>query len=226
MRSMSLPRLAVVAVLLSSCAAWDTTNQYTPPPPAEGPTPSHVSPNAAYTPPPPVGPTAPLPEPPHVEIKVAIASVQLIEDCPDPAPAAEEARGMSAKQSVARGDVADGGSRFDRSCTQSTVQLALRSDVQGPFRVEAVRVLDARTQRPVGKTSLRGPTRWSAGDGMYMPWDERVDVKSELKISYKLGAFDRVGGPYVLELEVSVDGHRQTIRSPEFIDEPPHMMVT
>jgi hypothetical protein len=224
MRSMSLPRLAVVAVLLSSCAAWDTTNQHTPPPPAEGPTPSHVAPNVAYTPPPPVGPTAPLPEPPHVEIKVAIASVQLIEDCPDPAPAA--AQEMSAKQSVARGDVADGGSRFDRSCTQSTVQLALRSDVQGPFRVEAVRVLDAKTQRPVGTTSLRGPTRWRAEDGMYMPWDERVDVKSELKISYKLGAFDRVGGPYVLELEVSVDGHRQTIRSPEFIDEPPHMMVT
>jgi hypothetical protein len=33
-------------------------------------------------------------------------------------------------------------------------------------------------------------------------------------------------GPYVLELEVSVDGHRQTIRSAEFTHEPPHIMVT
>ena len=38
--------------------------------------------------------------------------------------------------------------------------------------------------------------------------------------------FNTYGGPFVLELDVSIDGHRQTIRSPEFTREPPHIMVT
>lgn len=234
MRSMSMPRLAsVVAVLLTACAGWESNPESAPPPPAEAPVPSHVSPDAAP-------PTAPLPEPPHVEIKVGIASVQLLEDCPDPAPAAAQAQGVAApaKPTEARGKMAEGES-FRRMCAQSTVQLALRSDLTGPFRVEAVRVLDAKSLRPAGTSTLRAPTRWSEADGTYAPWDARVDVKTEQKISYKLGEldlsraseligpdFNTFAGPFVLELEVSVDGHRQTVRSPEFTREPPHVMVT
>lgn len=194
--------------------------------------PSHVAPDANDTPP------APLPEPPSAEIKVAVASVQLIEDCPELAPAAAaSARKPTASLPgpSAAGEAID--DRHDRHCTQSTVQLSVRSDVLGPFRIEAIRVLDPKSQRAAGSATLREPTRWS--DSMYSPWDGRVDVKTELKISYKLGALDLtraaelVGpdfntymGPFVLELDVSVDGHRQTIRSAEFGREPPHIMVT
>ena len=204
--------------------------------------PSHVAPEANDVPLPPL---PPLPEPPSVEIKVAIASVQLLEDCPEPAPAATATARQSPGAASLPGPSAgpaersqqEGDSAFAGDCIPSTVQLSIRSDVLGPFRVEAVRVLDPKSQRAAGTATLRGPTRWS--DSMYSPWDGRVDVKTELKISYKLGALDLaraaelVGpdfstymGPFVLELDVSVDGHRQTIRSAEVAREPPHLMVT
>jgi hypothetical protein len=33
-------------------------------------------------------------------------------------------------------------------------------------------------------------------------------------------------GPFLLEIDVSVDGKRQTVRSSAFSREPPHVMVT
>ena len=113
----------------------------------------------------------------------------------------------------------------------------LRSDVPGGFRIEAARVIDPKTQKSAGTAKLRAPTRWDETGGTYAAWNERVDSKAELKISYKLGEldlaravelvgpeFNTYGGPFVLELDVSIDGHRQTIRSPEFTREPPHIM--
>lgn len=248
MRSMSVSRLVtVVAVLLTACAGWDSSSPSAPPPPAESPVPS-----SHYAPPPPANPdpTPALPDAQHVEMKVAIASVQLLEDCPDPEPAAAAAAGSAAparemavgtERSSQRGKRAPGseGDSFRRSCAQSMVQLSLRSDVPGGFRIEAARVIDPKTQKSAGTAKLRAPTRWDEAGGTYAAWNERVDSKAELKISYKLGEldlaravelvgpeFNTYGGPFVLELDVSIDGHRQTIRSPEFTREPPHIMVT
>lgn len=250
--SMSVSRrttvAGVVAVLLTACAAWETPPSEAPPP-ADTPVPS-----SHYAPPPPVNPNpnpdpAPLPEAQKVEITAAIASVQLIEDCPDPAPAAAPSAGVtdstlersSQPKPVAAGRARPGasgdGSSFRQPCSQSMVQLALRSDVPGSFRIDAVRVIDPKTQKVAGTSKLRAPTRWD--DGTYGPWDGRVVVKTDLKISYKLGEldlsraaeqvgpeFNTFGGPFILELDVAVDGHRQTIRSSEFYREPPHMVVT
>ena len=249
--SMSVSRLTtvvgvagVVAVLLAACAAWET-------PPAESPPPAETPvPSSHYAPPPPVNPNPdppPLPEAQHVEIKAAIASVQLIEDCPEPVPAAESSGGVSKpaaqaaseppRASQARRGPSGDGSSFRQPCSQSMVQLSLQSDVPGNFRIDAVRVIDPKTQKVAGTSKLRAPTRWD--DGTYAPWDGRVAVKTELKISYKLGEldlaraaeqvgpeFNTFGGPFILELDVAVDGHRQTIRSSEFFREPPHMVVT
>lgn len=236
---MSAPRLLSLAVLLvAACAAWETSSPSYTAPPVESPTPSH------YAPPPPVDPQAPSSQPEAplpVAVKVAIASVQLLEDCPDPAPtpaasasAEAPARMSQAKRAPGAGDVAQ-----RRRCSQSTVQLSVRSDAAGQLRIEGVRVLDANSKRIVGPAQLRGPTRWSEADGIYTPWDERTVAGTELRISYKLGdpdmsrAAELVGpefntyvGPFLLELDVSIDGHRQTIRSPEFTREPVHVMVT
>lgn len=241
---MFVPRLAtVVAVLLTACAAWESPSAEAPPP-AESPVPS-----SHYAPPPPASPNpepAPLPEPQHVEIRVAIASVQLIEDCPEPVPAVAPAGvtkptlgATSPTESVRAGQAgrtANGdGASFPQPCSQSMVQLSLQSDVPGAFRIDAVRLIDPRTKRVAGTTKLRAPTRWDDG---YGPWDGQVVVKTELKISYKLGEPDvsraaerglsevNSSGPFILELDVAVDGHRQTIRSSEFYREPPHMVVT
>lgn len=254
---MSARLVSVLALLLVSCAAWESSTPNNSPPPVDGPVPSH------YAPPPPGDPreptvTPPTEVPPATNTKVAIASVQLLQDCPDPVPAAAApstptpAAGASAPivrqmgdqapsrsmQKPMAGDTADGSS-FRRMCSQSTVQLAVTSEAAGQFRIEGVRVLAARGGKVAGTAKLRLPTLWSDANGTYTPWDERTVAGSELKISYKLGDpdlaqaeglvgsdFNTFSGPFMLELDVSVDGVRQTIRSAEFTREPPHVMVT
>lgn len=230
---MSSPRLAsVLALLLSACASWEHSPPDAAPPPAETPVPS-----SRYAPPPPVEPGVTPPPGRAAEIHVAIASVQLLEDCPEPDPAHEPA---AASRAAGDASIRHGKRSSDHveQCTQSTVQLAVRSDRSGPFRIEAIRVLDPGTLRAAGTTTLRQPTRWSA-DGSYVPWNERVTAGQDLQISYKLGELDlsraseRVGpafntfaGPFVLELDVSIDGARRTIRSAEFSRRPIEIMVT
>lgn len=241
---MSAPRLAsLVVLLLTACAAWETSAPSYTPPPADGSVPSH------YAPPPPGDPRQPPPtEPqPTADLRVAIASVQLLQDCPDPqpvapapsagAPMAKEPSAQS-RMDVAAGDTPNGVA-WQPPCSQSTVQLSVRSDVAGKFRVEAVRVLDAGSKKVAGTATLRGPVSWREGNGTYAAWDERTLAGDELKVSYKLGdpdlsragetvgpAFNTYFGPFILELDVSVDGVRRTIRSGEFSREPPEIMVT
>lgn len=231
---MSSPRLAsALALLLSACASWENSPSASAPPPAETPVPS-----SRYAPPPPVEPGVTPPPGRAAEIHVAIASVQLLEDCPEPAAAPEPAASSRAPAGAASRQQEKRSSDYVEQCTQSTVQLAVHSDRSGPFRIEAIRVLDPGTQRQAGTTTLRQPTRWSA-DGSYVPWNERVTAGQDLQISYKLGELDlsraseRVGpafntfaGPFVLELDVSLDGARQTIRSAEFGRRPVEIMVT
>ncbi|MBL9107378.1 MAG: hypothetical protein JNL82_41190 [Myxococcales bacterium] len=133
------------------------------------------------------------------------------------------------------GDTADG-RPWQPPCFQSLVQLSVQSEVAGKFAVTAVRVIDPASQRVVGSSTFRGPTLWSDAGG-YTAWDERTVAGRELKVSYKLGALDispdRAGpgfsafmGPFMLEIDVLVDGVRRTVRSAEFSREPPHVIVT
>jgi hypothetical protein len=235
--------MSVVALLLVSCAAWETSSPSYTPPPVDGPVPSH------YAPPPPVDPRVPTGTPPgdpprSGNVRVAIASVQLLDDCPDPVPAASDASAgatMSAPESASRAKPTAGPAigKARWSCAQSTVQLSVRADFAGQLRIEAVRVLDATSTRTAGSTTLRGPTVWSDANGTYAPWNERTVAGTDLRISYMLGNLDLsraaelVGpqfnaymGPFLLEIDVSVDGKRQTIRSGEFSREPVEVMVT
>lgn len=252
---MSAPRLvSVLALLLASCAAWDSTTPSNAAPLAESPTPSH------YAPPPPGDPRSPEATP-IPDVKVAIASVQLLQDCPDPAPAGapspsasgrtpepiapvtvdssteEPLRASQAKRRPGQSYDRDESAR--RMCTQSTVQLSIRSDRAGAFKVEGVRVLDAASKKLAGPAQLRGPTLWNETNGTYTPWDQRTLAGTEMKISYKLNDpdmsqaaalvgpdFNSYMGPFLLEVDVSVDGKQQTIRSAEFSREPPHLVVT
>lgn len=235
---MSTPRLApLVLLLLAACAGWDSATPSHAPPPVDGPTPSH------YVPPLPVDPTGaetPPPEAPGRDFRVAVASVQLRSDCPDPvaAPSSPSAASELPPDPASAGERSMRPGDSDRHmCTQSMVQLAVNSEFAGQFRVEAVRVLDPTTLRVAGTSTLRLPTQWTAGS--YAPWDARVVPGVELNVSYKLGAldlsraseqtgpaFDTYGAPYILEIDVAIDGARKTIRSAEFRREPEHIMVT
>lgn len=256
---MSAPRLVSVAVLLlAACAAWETTSPSNSPPPAENPTPSH------YAPPPPGDPRAPYTPPPPEQpragtYQAAVASVQLNENCvdPEPAPAAEVGPsagaaipvessqrsmpnpGARAKRPAGSAGDSPDGQPWRPPCTQSMVQLSVRADFAGSFKIEAARVLDANSKKAAGTVALRLPTLWSDANGTYTPWDARTVANQELKISYKMGEpdfsraaelalpnFSTFMGPFILELDVTVDGRRQTIRSSEFSREPPHVIVT
>ena len=144
---MSTPRLGpVILLLLSACAGWDSSTPSYSQPPVEEPVPSHYAPPPPDVPEPPEPPAPPAAPGDHV----AIASVQLLGDCPDPTPASGSA-GQSGKAS-------------------------------------------ASDQRAASK--LVGPE------------------------------FNANFGPFILEVDVSIDGRRQTVRSPEFGRIDTHMMVT
>ena len=206
----------------TGCAAWEPTSPNYVAPPAQDPTPSYYAPPPPhYAPPPPADPTVPpAPDEPTRSIRVAIAAVQLLSNCPDPPEVDAEAERAAEHKTSASG--------YALYCSQSTVQLALQSDRGGVFRVEAVRVLDGAQKRVAGSSTLRKPTLWSEAS-TYLRWDERITAGKELQISYKLGEldltqgqklaapnFDVYMGPFLLELDVSIDGQRRTIRSPAF----------
>lgn len=267
---MTTRSVSVLALLLAACAAWETTTPSSAPP-AESPVPSHYAPpqpepepTVEPEPTPEPKPTAepePTPEPtPTAEptpiamsrvtkLQVAVASVQLLEDCPDPAPQPAQApvapgaassadgamHGPSARSSMKR---PNGDQR--RVCTQSTVQLSVQADGVRPFKIESVRVLAANGRRAVGSTRLRAPTTWDDATGTYGAWQEHTAAGKDLKVSYKMGdleftsaaermsgdKFNTYTGPFLLEITVSAGGKRRTVRSPEFTREPPHVMVT
>ena len=170
-----------------------------------------------------------------VAAKVSISSVQMISDCPDKEDASVAAgAAMQPPADQARGDSLVA---FEQPCTQSNVQLSLRSEESAPlsFAVRSVRLLSADGVQ-VATLKSRGPSVWVV-DG-YHPWDERLVPKTDVKASYKLSVPDwyevdkklgmdsSVGKMFLLEIEVSVDGKSQTLRSTPFPREEDHVIVT
>lgn len=215
------PRFALLSVIsLSACAAHEGTD--------------------------PPGPAA--------RIEVKVASVQLVQDCSDPpsdlaaeAAAAAAARPVTAdvpptsvSMKVAAGASLDGTHGWSPPCTQSTVQMSIANigDREGKVRVESVRLFDARSNKELGKLAARKPSQWNPA-GTYQPWNEVLVQGATAKVGYRLGEPDwsavttALGAdadlytrPLVLEIVVSVDGVRQTVRSPEFVREPVHVIAT
>ncbi len=153
-----------------------------------------------------VDPTPPPePEPLPNPIRIAIASVTMVEDCPDPpapppppppaepaaaerAPADEE---MAAAKPVELGDVAPGaaahGGDMPDFCEQSMMQLTV-SGHEGdpaPVKIVAVRLLRPSDKTVVAELKARGPMVWD-DKGAYAPWDESLEGGTEVKASYKL----------------------------------------
>lgn len=217
---MSMRRCLVVGLLAAGCAAWESPSSSSNGiPPDERVQPSH------YAPPPPPGPGSGTSTPPRAdEVRVTIASVRLSEDCPERQ--ARRSESAEAKRVASEAERDDS----DRSwCVQSTVQIVVDSAVGGRFTVEAARVLGAKGQGLAGTTRLRTPTAWRPGDSQYVPWDEQVTAGQLVRISYALAEpawTPTAAQPFVLELDVSIDGRRLTVRSQEFSREPPDMVET
>jgi hypothetical protein len=199
----------------------------------------------------------PEPEPePEPRAKASIASVQMIQDCPDPAPPAvapasqpvpagaaapkptKPAAEPSPKRSAraARG-TSLGGKGPRQPCTQSTMQLAFagQGDAPGRVAIHNVTILDAQSADVLGTVAARRPMTWV--DGSYRAWDEVLPAGEATKASYSLRVPNwsdveaKIGGTsfghmFVVEVELTIDGERQTVRSPAFTRERPHVLVT
>jgi len=159
-------------------------------------------------------------------------------------PAALAQAPVRSQDAPAAGSVASGLMRAEPGwsppCTQSSMQLSVANagDQEGRLRIEAVRLLYAPTKTEVGKIDARKPSQWNAG-GTYQPWNQVVPAGATVKVGYRIGEPDwskvdaTLGGdadpyarPYMLEVDISIDGITQTVRSPEFVREPVHMIVT
>jgi hypothetical protein len=186
----------------------------------------------------------------QAQVEIAVASVQLIQDCPDPdpvpaadveppAPAAPmpgaPAKPMEAAQRERSAKRGPGSGPMRQPCTQSTVQLSLTSHADEPVAIalRAVRLLSEDQQ--VGTLAPRLPTRWV--DSVYVAWDAQLEPGATAKVSYKLGmpdwgaVEDAIDGPsyrhmFILEIDVVVAGELQTIRSSPVPREQPHVIVT
>jgi hypothetical protein len=193
------------------------------------------------------------PSEPRAEVTVAVASVQLLEDCPDPpepgaaeAPAADQAP-AAARSMPAPGPTQPGAALMRKAgpgggsppCIQSTIQLSFNNTgaAPGKLQIMAVRLLDAADKRELGTLQSRKPQLWS-DDAGYKPWNETVDDGANIKAAYRLADPDwsqvqskLPGGtilytrPFILELDVTVDGVVQTVRSPEFVRQEGHNMI-
>lgn len=178
----------------------------------------------------------------RVELRASIASVQLAQNCPDPAAALEEtpAAAMPIQQGAAARMKGDSQGNWSPPCTQSTVHLTIAHDGKEtlPFEVKAMRLTQAGQGGVLASVPYRGPQRWVEGSSRYETWDEKLAASTELKVSYKLGepdwslvskaigSDDTYGKRYVLEVDVSFAGRTITLRSPEFEREYPHVVVT
>jgi hypothetical protein len=164
--------------------------------------------------------------------KVSISSVQMISDCPDEDPASPAAAAMEPGDAERS---AESAGDFEQPCTQSTMQLSLTSDARATVAIQAVRLLSPEGVQ-LATLRARTPKAWVVGG--YHPWDERLAPGAEVKASYKLsvpdwdavdgklGSGSSVGKMFVLEVDVTIDGRPQTVRSSAFPREEDHVIVT
>jgi hypothetical protein len=213
------PSLALFALALA-CTSIEGRDADPPfvPPPVEGTgTPTDPTPSAA-------------------EVRVAISSVLVEDDCPEVTPPAPTQAPM---RRPPPGDAPPGvvASKARWACQQSAMQVSFDNvgKRDADVRIEAVRMIDLANDRSVATLVAREPRSWSDGASAYADWNQHVIAGKQIAASYELSAPDwgRVAGmisggdlathAFALEVEVAIDGATTTVRSPEFTRPPVHV---
>jgi len=246
-------QFACFALALSGCDTKDSGEATASPKTADAST------KTPKPEPDPVPPPKPEPKPKPKLAVVSVASVQIMQDCPDPVTAPPPAAKPAAAPTEVAGDMppaapmppragaaarrsTHSGRSMRQPCTQSTMQLAFTGQGPAPATVRIKEIAlfpaagGAASGGELGTLRSRGPAAFV--DGSYKPWDETLKPGGDLKASYKLsmpnwsevesrnGSKTSFGAMFVLEIDVEIDGVVQTVRSPEFTRERPHVMVT
>lgn len=180
-------------------------------------------------------------------VEVAVGSVFLENDCPDPpaadpsvpasiAPAAPAKRAPPVSPGVTAPSVRrePGMAVARRACRQSTLQLTFDNRGAAPAKVSIVEVTlrDVQTDQVVATLPSRKPSQWSETDNAYASWDENLAATSSARTSYrikppswsaveaKLDGKPSRGRTYDVEVSLLINGVPTTARSAEF-NRPP-----
>lgn len=177
----------------------------------------------------------PVVEPPAVAI--SFASVQFLEDCPDPpspTPAAPKPATMVVPPSDAPAASQTPGTprvSYTPPCLQSTLQVAFVSKDSRELRVSLNKLrLLSKDGVSLGTITARSPTLWQ--DNRYQPWDQALAPSTEVKASYKLSVPDwskvqttlgmsTHAATYIVEADIVVGDTTQTVRSAQFARQKP-----
>jgi hypothetical protein len=164
--------------------------------------------------------------------RVAISSVQISDDCPDPVAAAPA---MSPSQAPAsRPPPSDSSALYDAGCLQSTIQIAFAAQGESQIALREVRLMTPEG-KTLGTIAHRLPTMWQ--DNSYVTWDEVLPENSDLKAAYKitppnwqevekvLGS-SSYGAMFVIEADFEIGGVTTTLRSNQIAREDPSIMPT
>ena len=233
-----LARLSVALLLsLAACAAHEGPNPTPTPTPTPTPEPRAEVQVAIAS----VQLAQDCPDP-ATDAAATPAKVDQAYAPPPPATAAQEIAPARSASRMAPGAAlpGSGGGGWSPPCVQSTMQLSLANigDRGGKLEIKAVRLLDAQSKRVLGPMTSRKPSEWNP-EGTYRPWNEEVAPRSNIKAAYRLAApdwgrvqsdlgatVDLYSRPFVIEIEVAVDGRTQTLRSAEVLREQIHMIAT
>lgn len=153
------------------------------------------------------------------KVVASIASVQLIEDCPD-------TKADTAAKDVKSKRKAGFAAGLEQPCSQSSLQLAFVGQGAKAAKIELreLRLLSVEGGE-LALLSARAPTIW--GESGYAEWDGILAAETDAKASYKLSVPDfsaleaKLGGTsfgrmYVLEIDLAIGDEVTTLRSPEF----------
>lgn len=193
----------------------------------------------------PIGTPDPTPQPEAV--RVAIGSVTLDQDCPDPVVPVSAKRSEAAPErpvpGASRGappmpaSDAVGGRAFRRACAQSTLQVRFTNEGKSTasVRIASIQLHDVTTKSVLAPVQARLPAVFNE-TGEYLPWDERIAAGTEFHASYRLtppdwskveaalaGSTSR-GRELELEVTAEIDGKPTTVRSPAF-SRPPEVIM-
>lgn len=162
--------------------------------------------------------------------EVSIASVVILEDCPD-------TDGHSAAvEEMADQDREDSADYLGMPCSQSSMQIAVtgQGETSSKLKIAAIRLLGPKGQN-LGTLVPRAPTIWKAE--AYSAWDEMIMPKTDVKASYKLSVPNwtavqsKLGGStfgplYRLEADIMIGDVTKTVRSAEIVREQVEMVDT
>ena len=161
-------------------------------------------------------PHIPSPPPATLDVKVAIAAVNLADDCghADASRVSEEAKRARSAESESQGDMA---------CDQTSMQLTLAASgagVRTEVEILHVELFDAKTGASMGAMFPRNPQVWDPGASTYQVWDRRIGPSEQRNVMFDLGAPDwaRQGGRFAaqgrlfrLQANVRIGGAESTL---------------